>query len=521
MPGAWGVHARAARRQGRAGQGLQLCTLSEPGARGPLSAAMLASWVLAQSPDARIGLGRRQIPAEALFPPEVRKALALRSAANVDAPKDSDSARTWKKEFGKEISGKIIGAVVWRLEYWEDVMRVLEPHSKCVRDYFLSSRYHDCPLAYLAVVDYLLLDDPVVAAMTMSTTKLSKLFGKCPAYEASELVEMQCVRKSGQRSSVRAALDSWAADFGRRVFDRDGLCLVSLVPTPYAVLMCHGSFDRWALPVVQRSHWGHVGLPAVSSLVGDFQHATKAMGDRSRLHDPSADQIPGSSLVYQFEHIADTIRRLAGPAVDQRVADKEARDVVVWLQRRRDEKVFDAMRLSKRAFEFSHILSAVIASGMLKKASSLKPVVKAVGRLITDDPSMGQWIDDQLANKKIVSRSAIYRSRMSLHLCWCCVERDRNERMLLSPGGICVWRTVDSSPQHGYDWLLNGYRIVEVSQLQEAWGAAQCLCDAAASQSAKEAGSREGNGIGKMGKGDRCTIPCVSTCVVGHGSCAF
>eukprot|EP00959_Pyramimonas_sp_CCMP1952_P101705 2127683-Pyramimonas_sp.AAC.1 len=85
---------------------------------------------------------------------------------------------------------------------------------------------------------------------------------------------------------------------------------------------------------------------------------------------------------------------------------------------------------------------------MLKQSGQLLPCAKMVGRLITDDPSMEEWIADQFKQRRIPRGNTLVVHRLSVHLSWCMHMREVHDALLSSPGGVCVWRTVDSSPQH-------------------------------------------------------------------------
>eukprot|EP00959_Pyramimonas_sp_CCMP1952_P272374 5694660-Pyramimonas_sp.AAC.1 len=78
-----------------------------------------------------------------------------------------------------------------------------------------------------------------------------------------------------------------------------------------------------------------------------------------------------------------------------------------------------------------------------------------MGKMITDDPSMESWIDEQFKIRRIPRGNTLVVHRLSVHLAWCLHLREKHDALLMDPEGVSVWRTVDSSPQHGYDWLLN------------------------------------------------------------------
>ena len=42
-----------------------------------------------------------------------------------------------------------------------------------------------------------------------------------------------------------------------------------------------------------------------------------------------------------------------------------------------------------------------------------------------------------------------------------------NAAMIRSPGGMCCWQTVDSSPQMSYEWVLNGMVAMLASHLPD------------------------------------------------------
>ena len=151
--------------------------------------------------------------------------------------------------------------------------------------------------------------------------------------------------------------------------------------------------------------------------------------------------------------------------------------------------VLERMLMTRKVHTFAHIVSVVVGSGMLKQAGHLISMLLFAGKIISDDPVLQDWISDQVKSKNILSRSSIYRYRMSVHLAWCKTRSDETEvKMLRSTEGFMVWRTVDSSPQHGYDWLLNGVRIMSSADIPQAYMCSQLLCRPDASQEDKQEG---------------------------------
>ena len=112
--------------------------------------------------------------------------------------------------------------------------------------------------------------------------------------------------------------------------------------------------------------------------------------------------------------------------------------------------------------------------------------IKAVVR----DPSLQQHLLQQLRSPSthlVPSPSMVIVHRLTLTLGFYAWQAELMEALLLRPGGTVSWRTVDSSPKGGYDWVLHGHRTIALADIADALESAHVLC----ASEAPEATQRE------------------------------
>ena len=467
-------------------QVLGLCIANCQGRARCRAAAMLATWLLAGGSDIRWGPSRLTLPPEALFPPLVRERLAARAGAGSSLDPLAKPSQ-WFHKFGVHDCGKILGAAVWRMEFSDHLSSILSEECNVVRDMFLTTKYSESPLAFMKRVDSFCLESPRQGLFGNRQPKAKSMFKPILQDDIAHMTGQMC-QHSGAPAAVKDVLELWAQGFGKKVVDSECLFSIAItVPVSFCKLLACGDLGMWAVPLVSKKLWGHVGLQHAECLVGKAGVGEKILCKRPGRNDLEMD-LGSQSMIEFFDELGNIIRGLADVATENPDLDTVQRQLV-WLQNRRDYMRLERMWLTRKVHKFTHIVSAVVGSGLLKQAGDLISMLTFASKLISDDPAMQNWILDQVKSKNILSRASIYRYRMGIHLAWCRTRSDETEmKMLRSTEGFMVWRTVDSSPQHGYDWLLNGVRIMSIADVPRAYMCSQTLLSPDSSEEDKEEG---------------------------------
>ena len=140
-----------------------------------------------------------------------------------------------------------------------------------------------------------------------------------------------------------------------------------------------------------------------------------------------------------------------------------------WLSKVRLSLIKSSHGGGKRAYELLFLLQCVLLASNSSHSNSLKDLcLRAVDVCIESEP-VRAYIKECLESDAtcIPSRATLYRHRLTLHIGFCKYMSRINAAMIRSPGGMCCWQTVDSSPQMSYEWVLNGMVAMRASHLPD------------------------------------------------------
>ena len=135
----------------------------------------------------------------------------------------------------------------------------------------------------------------------------------------------------------------------------------------------------------------------------------------------------------------------------------------------------------KRFFDLEFLLRCVQASSLTRSAADLAPCIQACIRIACPDTAIQQHLLSMItAQTSIPSVSSLVRHRLTMHMGFCMWQQELRETLLEQPGGVVVWRMVDSSPQGGWDAVLHLYCVAPLEKLDSMLAGAHLLCDPAA-----------------------------------------
>jgi hypothetical protein len=256
----------------------------------------------------------------------------------------------------------------------------------------------------------------------------------------------------------------WLASHGidhDSIFDRTGNSRTAItMPTPFAVLCSRGHWDAFAFPLAYGRLGRGLGLGFVKHLLLAFQV-------------PAVDAAALDAFENQ-ELTTDMILRIADCL---RTRDENVAAHIVWLEARRIHMLLAAARLCRSAYEMDFLVSCLLESSLLRNVSKLGEAVERAISIATRDPVIRDHLLHEVRKyHAIPSATTIRRHHLTLHMAFCLAQQ--KQMVAFEEGsGFVAWRTVDGSPQGGFDWVLHGARKIQVKDLVLCFRDAQRLHD--------------------------------------------
>ena len=399
-------------------------------------------------------------PLAAIFSDVVREDLVAAGCAGGLA-KDSPLPE-WERHFNRN-AGKVLGlALVAPADLLHFQLGRFPRSSRAIRDYFLDwSIYSGFPMQELRVLHVARLREPDIARSSIEQVMRPGLFWQMTRFSCERLLGCTC--DTGR--AVREVIESWVA---RGLLDPAApLDRIMALPTPFAELVIQSQWVELCFPVALTGsgRTGGAGYAFVPSLMPPGPGLQRAATTDTEAVDSCAQ------LMRRFDDLADALR--THPAA----ATEEVQENILWLQQRRDHCFRQLAMSSYRQFRMDKMVESVIVGGMSKSASMFRDVVAWAARAAVTDPQLRAAILEQMARPHAFpSPTSLRRHRLTLHMGYCMWQRQLNEA-LLSKGPCISYRTVDSSPQGGWDWVLHGGRVLPTAALGQALADFHALCD--------------------------------------------
>jgi len=375
------------------------------------------------------------------------------------------SALDAERHFNDGHSGKIFGLALVRRRCVADLTTALSASSNALRDVYLPSKYAGAPLVLLDVIKTVALVEPAEG----DTGDRAVWGGRGIFWELNRpcfdrLVE-RLVRAPAE-TLVRGVVASWIETLGiepRQLLDEFGrFRTVFVLPRPHVELICAGKWTQTCFPFVQGRAAAGCGLPYAAPLRNGLaqlvQQQLSREQDALRLVSSSDEFTPE-----KIQEILDTMRDHIGGE-----AEPALLGAISWLQRRRDEAALDSLCCSRRVYSIERIVETVMGASLLRNAGDFQEVLeRALAAFIRDPAIRDRMLQIVAAKHTVPSKTTLTRHRLTLHMSFCSWQAEMHDTMLAT-GGVTVWRTIDSSAQGGWDWVLHGSRKIHVRDLPDA-----------------------------------------------------
>ena len=247
----------------------------------------------------------------------------------------------------------------------------------------------------------------------------------------------------------------------------DGCRLAMSLPSPHVRLLAKGHWLATGFPLVQGRARSIMGLGLVPNLCGIPVHG-QVLSD---LADGEVDDFTPEKM----QSLANMLRLRYAESPDPELAS-----AILWAQRRRDAMLLDACArtATSRGWPMQDLVMAVLATSLLHGSNGLLEEIELCIRIAVPDVSLRDQLLQRLRSRTNVvpSASTVIRHRLTLTAAFYSLQARISEELFTAPGACVHWRTVDSSPQGGHDWVLHGARAMATSELEPALDAAHELC---------------------------------------------
>ena len=369
-------------------------------------------------------------------------------------------------EFSRSLAenhDKVIAVALCRGSFSPTVATFLNQNQLEVRDFWLQSPLAGHPIAYFEFIEIFSLERPCRVYDSAARSNRSGLFVQPTA------MSMDMLRNSllgnPTPNSPRAAgelLPYWKnthPDLCNTLEDRTCITIV----LPHALLLMSQRWRHYAIPIptagrslatmrlkLAKPLWAHLAQNA---------QPINALGVSDAQYGPET-----------LQEFADQMRlQLArGAGDDFGEYDRAAlTHSIAWAQTLRDELVMKENESHAKGYSVASLLSALLLSGYMRDSATLRTTLTWAIRTITSGGELRDYLLKQLSQPHAVpTKTTLQRHRFTLHMGMCRWLQELNDELMKDP--IISWRTMDGSPQGGYDLLLHGAIVMKRSKVAEA-----------------------------------------------------
>jgi len=234
------------------------------------------------------------------------------------------------------------------------------------------------------------------------------------------------------------------------------------MPVPFCILISMGQWRSSAIPLCKGNASNGLGYGLARPLVGQaLADGAAAVGVADGEAEAGDMEVSERGIQHLADHLRAGLRHADTPSL---------RTCIGWVQSRRDSIFLTRVRCDERAHMMETLIMAVLASSNMRSADGLKDTIERRIRLVIQDAELlAHYLQLLLSTRIVPSPSSVIRHRLTLQIGFQRWQADIRADLLTKPGGCVSWRTVDSSPQGGWDWVFHGGREVAVADLARAY----------------------------------------------------
>ena len=377
-----------------------------------------------------------------------------------------------------DLAGKTVGLAVLRPAFSPDMMFILQPLERSLKEFWDTEWGVDCSLLYFDILASAEFDVPERAfardAACLSQQPKTLLFKITPASQERLVQARALVNGVGPRS-LQDVIHVWDQSFGLNLEERGASEIQTAIqlPAPHALLCARRAWTRYAIPYMLCGPRARaLGLKHVMHAISDVE---PQCFEWDGMRAAAADDAHEAFDLQAYQSVTDILRVLIKPSAAPQDTIIEASYMISRLQRIRDNMLRRTRTLTAHAYAMEVLLSALILTGSMRGSGDLQVVVQSALDICIPDIAARAYFKDIAARRGIVpSRATSDRAKLAAIVGICVCQQAETEAGLMGAGCI-VYRTIDSSPQGGYDWVLQGARYIKVNDIVSLFHDAQTL----------------------------------------------
>ena len=357
----------------------------------------------------------------------------------------------WSEQFSS-IDGKVIGALLIRPAFIDGPMRVLTSQQQAVKLFWLGTKWGAASnLVFFDVVDFARIAPHQARAVVGDRFRYG-LAWKATPFSDEYLLDQPVV---GEPLNVEDLLYIWQQAHPEADIARPNGIVVSL-PVPHSLLLASGQWVSYGLPVPRagKPRVG-LGLNFVRSLWCDFE--------LRQPFEPSADfNLLDTNTVC---NVTDVLRQCHAEL--ERVGNPLAsavEDMVLNMDGHHRRLQTGYLQRNRSAYTMEVWLNTIVMTGWLRSSEDLMSSLRLATRVVIADQSTQDSVLKALDGYRAVPRKTqlYHRRLMAVAGAYLFLALKLDE--MLDAGGVVRWGTVDTSPFHGYDWVMSGAIVMSDKQ---------------------------------------------------------
>ncbi len=303
-------------------------------------------------------------------------------------------------------------------------------------DFWSTTIYYNKPLLITDIMEAATLRNPCLAHHHDQGASRTGLFFELTEATFQNVLLQDCL----DGGTANANCTMWA---NRHAGVLPAVRKVALyIPVPFGVLLLSKRWPCYCFPIPGGRGNGRMKLHLAKSLWAgvDMKHCL-----------PSSEPFVFEPQLLQ--DLSDLLRRGATS-----LGDREERSFFIeWLQAARNSFFAQTVSKTRRMFDLSFLIQAMLTAAKLSDAGCLKEVLLRCISTAVPEVGMRDYLKRHFeSSHSLPCRTVLFHHRLTLHLGFCRWLSEINAALLSNPGGLIRWSTVDSSPCVGYDWVLHG-----------------------------------------------------------------
>jgi hypothetical protein len=416
---------------------------------------------------------RHYVGGEELFTESVKSALLSCIVAPTTLTLQ-DPSKDWATGY-KAVHNRILGMVVLRPSWRADALSFLSREIVIQRDFWtkLDSK-SDCIMIDVVEVapvrEQVLVSQHLAGARHHSTVfrlsnpSMQLLSNSIDEYTGRPLLETLA------RWRVQYPMAEQQQQRQPELWHGFSFNIAMSLPAPFAVLCAVGAWKSFVLPFALGRRGGGLGWNLVPSLTSGLARLAGPVAGNDGDDDHGAPSLSPDLLLSCAQFLQKHREALSDDIGDLTFH-------VSWMLQLRDSMLHDSQLSGRRAYRMNHLINSLALAGYARDSHDLRDLCVQAINTVVREAQLRSYFQNMLTNTAhiIPSSTTLYRHRLTMHMGFSLYMGKQMQNMMESPGGMCCWQTVDSSPHMNFDWVLTGMATMRTCDLQESFQHAMIL----------------------------------------------